>query len=134
MYMVFWQIELNHVELQVSIFDSIHRWGYAKIIKTRYANLFLSVDFTCRNQLQQTVYVCPFQHVFLSSIYYLWVELRLIIMHCSLPSAGYCCQTFNFIKIQILYLFVQFCMQQLELVHNYSVKLSSKMSFIQEFS
>ena len=31
--------------------------------KTRYANLILSLDFTCRNQLQQTLHVCHFQQV-----------------------------------------------------------------------
>ena len=41
---------------------------YPKIIKTRYANSFLCVDFTCRNQLQQTVYVCRFWYVCISSI------------------------------------------------------------------
>ena len=45
-----------------------------KIIKTRYTNLILSLDFTCRNQLQQTFHVCWFQHVCVSSIYYLWVK------------------------------------------------------------
>ena len=29
-----------------------------KIMKTRYTNLILSLDFTCRNQLQQTLHVC----------------------------------------------------------------------------
>ena len=37
-----------------------------KIIK-RYANLILSWDFICRNQLQQTLHVCRFQQVCVSS-------------------------------------------------------------------
>ena len=38
-----------------------------KMIKTRYANLILSLDFTCRNQLQQTLPDCRFQQVCVSS-------------------------------------------------------------------
>ena len=46
------------------------RQGSSKIIKTRYANLInliLSLDFTCLNQLQQTLHVCQFQQVCVSS-------------------------------------------------------------------
>ena len=39
---------------------------------TRYANLFLSVDFTCRNQLQQSLSVCQFRHVCISCFYHLY--------------------------------------------------------------
>ena len=39
---------------------------------TRYANLFLSVDFTCRNQLQQCLSVCQFRHVCISCFYHLY--------------------------------------------------------------
>ena len=38
----------------------------SKIIKTRYVNLILSLDFTCRNQLQQTLHVCRFWQVCIS--------------------------------------------------------------------
>ena len=36
-------------------------------MKTRYANLILSLDFTCRNQLQQTLHVCRLWQVCVSS-------------------------------------------------------------------
>ena len=38
----------------------------SKIIKKRYANFILSLDFTCRNQLQQTLHVCQFRQVCVS--------------------------------------------------------------------
>ena len=41
--------------------------GKSKTMKTRYANLILSLDFTCRNQLQQTLRVCRFWQVCISS-------------------------------------------------------------------
>ena len=36
-------------------------------MKTKYANLILSLDSTCRNQLQQTLHVCRFWQVCVSS-------------------------------------------------------------------
>ena len=39
----------------------------SKIIKTRYANLILSLDLTCRDKLQQTLHVCKFRQVCVSS-------------------------------------------------------------------
>ena len=38
----------------------------SKVMKTRYANLILSLDFTCGNQLQQTLHVCWFRQVCVS--------------------------------------------------------------------
>ena len=38
-------------------------WRQSKIMKTGYTNLILSLNFTCRNQLQQTLHVCRFRQV-----------------------------------------------------------------------
>ena len=58
----------------------------AKIKKTRYANLILSLDFTCRIQLQQTLHVCRFWQVCISSIQYLCINVvaRSETIYCSL--------------------------------------------------
>ena len=54
----------NH---QLSCSTTVPDTSFSKIIKTRYANLILSLDFTCRNQLQQTLHVCWFRQVCVSS-------------------------------------------------------------------
>ena len=61
-------------------FNTVTPWFTPKIINTRYANIFLCVDFTCRCSCWQTCNILLMSvdlgHVCVSSIVYLWVSIN----------------------------------------------------------